>query len=223
MHDALIVFAKGPRPGDVKTRLIPFLTPEEAAQLYAAFLRDAVDQYVTLDGVSVRLYLDPPNPAMLSFDLPDTVTVHAQEGEDLGTRMRNAFEETFETGGERVAIIGTDHPTLPLAFVRKAFDALGGQPEICVGPSDDGGYYLLGMNTYVPAPFEDMTYSHDRVFADTVRRLRTVDAGLTVLPRWYDVDTPESLRRLVEDLRTTRHNVPHTRRAIDELNVSVRA
>ncbi len=201
MSEALIVFAKRPEPGAVKTRLTPVLTAAEAARLYDAFLRDSLDAYagLALDrSLGVRLYLtgsgDPVEP------LPGGVSVHEQRGEGLGARMLNAFVETFVAGAERVAVIGTDHPTLPPAFVARAFEELRTPFSVVLGPSDDGGYYLLGMNELYPALFEGMTYSHPDVFAHTLDRAEMTGAGVSVLPSWYDVDMPAALRRLAADL-----------------------
>lgn len=223
MRSALIVFAKVPRPGSVKTRLTPVLTPQEAARLYDAFLRDALAQYQALNGhafdLDVRLYLSPPfAPSECGF-IPDAVSVHEQHGEGLGTRMRNAFSDTLSAGYDAACIIGTDHPTLPSAFIRQAFRALESPKALCIGPSDDGGYYLLGMNAFYPQVFSDMTYSHPRVFANTLARTDRIDATLTVLPHWYDVDTPQMLRRMLDDLDTSPVDAPCTRRAVDSLSL----
>jgi len=220
--DALIVFAKTPRPGEVKTRLTPRLSEDEAARLYRAFLRDALVQYAALN-VDVRLYLAPPHPpaAELSF-VPEGVRLCTQAGDGLGARMRTAFAETLPEVA-RCCIIGTDHPTLPTAFLRLAYGALADEgPALCIGPSADGGYYLLGMNAFQPVVFEGMDYSHADVFADTLERARQTDARLTVLPGWYDVDTPPALRQLLDDLDTTGADLSATREVIDALNLRVR-
>ena len=217
MDAALIVFAKVPRPGGVKTRLTPVLTPAEAARLYASFLRDALALYVDFD-VAVRLYLAPPLPDEPLSGIPESVTVREQEGAGLGERMKAAFRETL-TDHERASIVGTDHPTLPPSFVRQSFTALEPERSVCIGPSEDGGFYLLGMNTFYPQLFDGMSYSHDSVFTDTLARVGTTDARLTVLPRWYDVDTPAMLKRMLDDLEQGEVEAPHTRQMIDDLDL----
>ncbi|NNF57823.1 MAG: glycosyltransferase [Rhodothermaceae bacterium] len=206
MHSpALIVFAKVPQPGRVKTRLTPPLTPDEATTLYDAFLRDSLDAYADPDAfglgepVAVRLYL-AGTEAVPDGLVPDGVTVHRQQGEGLGARMLRAFVETFAAGHERIVIIGTDHPTLPLAFVGEAFRTLKRLFTVALGPSADGGYYLLGLNELIPTLF-GMEYSHDAVFADTLARSTAAGAEPVVLPPWYDVDDADSLRRLVDEWR----------------------
>lgn len=197
--DALIVFAKVPKPGAVKTRLQTTLTPEQAAQLYEAFLADALAQYAALD-VDVRLYLRGNVQALDADLVPEGVTVHPQRGSGLGERMWHAFIDTFAAGRERACVIGTDHPTLPSAFVDHAFSVLREPLSLCIGPSEDGGYYLLGMNDYYPQVFEEMIYSHGEVFAQTLARAERTRATVTVLPPWYDVDTADDLQRLTDEL-----------------------
>jgi rSAM/selenodomain-associated transferase 1 len=222
MSDALLVFAKAPRPGHVKTRLTPVLTPAEAARLYTAFLRDALRQYEQLP-VDVHLHVAPPIPDPFRVGGATDVSMHEQEGEGLGARMRNAFQWALGEGYERAAVVGTDHPTLPPSFVRQSFEALQADPAICIGPSEDGGFYLLGMSAFYPHLFADMQYSHERVLNDTLARIGTTDAALTVLPRWYDVDTPDALGRLLTDLEDDAVDAPNTRRIVAELNLEALA
>ncbi len=196
--EALIVFAKRPEAGAVKTRLTPLLTPGEAAELYEAFLRDSLDAYARL-GADVRLYLTGAGTLPGAW-VPGTVSVHEQAGDGLGARMLRALVETFVAGYERALVIGTDHPTLPLAFVERGFEELRLPLSVVLGPSDDGGYYLIGMNEVYPALFDGMRYSHDGVFAQTLARAEATGAAVSVLPPWYDVDTPAALRRLASDV-----------------------
>lgn len=211
---ALIVFAKVPEPGRVKTRLTTLLTPDEAARLYRAFVHDALAQYAALDA-DVRLYLDEAGEEFTGQH--EGYTLHRQQGDDLGARMQHAFVTSFAAGYDRLAIVGTDHPTLPTAFIEHAFVVLAQPQSICLGPSDDGGYYLLGMNDFYPSLFADMRYSHPDVFADTLARAGTTPAHVTILPSWYDVDTPEALRRLVADLDDGTSLAPRTRRIVASL------
>ena len=198
-------------PGQVKTRLTSVLTEAGAARLYEAFLRDALGQYMALEA-DVRLYWASPLDAVPNDLVPEGVASFAQQGDGLGARMQRAFLETFAAGYERIVIVGTDHPTLPSAFIEEAFAALREPLSIAIGPSEDGGYYLLGMNEFYPQLFADMRYSHADVLAETLARVSQTSATLTVLPMWYDVDTPEALDRLRSDLQTTDVQVSHTRR-----------
>ena len=205
MADALIVFAKTPRPGRVKTRLSPVLTPDESARLYRAFLQDALDQYSRLSP-DVRLYLadavDRPKHRIWG-DGPVEAwpgDPYVQQGSGLGERMQQAVTETLADGYDAACIVGTDHPTLPSDLLMQGFHALNGDAALCVGPSADGGFYLIGMTRPTPSLFRGMEYSHPDVFAETRRRMEETGAAHAVLPPWYDVDTPAALRRLMKDL-----------------------
>lgn len=213
-QDSLIVFAKAPVPGRVKTRLTPYLSEEQAADLYEAFLRDALALYDELP-VDVRLYV--PRPGQIPEDLlvrPGSMRLFRQRGEGLGRRMRNAFEETLDDGYARAIITGTDHPTLPIEVFEKAFRSLKGECAICIGPSEDGGYYLFGMNAFFPEVFEGMTYSHSNVYEQTQERIASLGVRVRVLPEWFDVDTPGALRRLEKEAGAAEHALPHTTRAM---------
>lgn len=214
--DALIVFAKVPQPGRVKTRLTSVLSKEEAASLYEAFLRDALAQYQEMEKV-VRLYMSPSGTPLPDDLVPSGVEVFEQRGEGLGARMMHAFLESFAAGFERLVIIGTDHPTLPTAFIEQAFEALSDPMSISIGPSEDGGYYLLGMNDYYPQLFRGFTYSHDEVFAQTLERIGDTGAKVSVLPLWYDVDTPDLLSKLIKDLQDPGIHAKNTRRVLASL------
>lgn len=216
MSDALIVFAKPPDPGLVKTRLHTLLTAPEAALLYRAFLADSLDQYRAL-GRDVFLYLtEVRNSEMDTLDLSGVVLCR-QEGADLAERLQRAFVDVFALGHERVVVIGTDHPSLPSAFVERAFEELQVPGSIVLGPAEDGGYYLLGMNDFRPILFEEMDFSHGRVLEDTLERAGTTNANVAVLPEWYDVDTADQLPRLWRDLRDARGHAPRTMDVLERL------
>ncbi|MFK7848993.1 MAG: TIGR04282 family arsenosugar biosynthesis glycosyltransferase [Rhodothermales bacterium] len=216
---ALIVFAKVPEPNKVKTRLTVLLSPEEAARLYEAFLKDAIDFYQTL-GVDVRLYFGPSDLEIPAALQPPGITIHEQKGAGLGARMANAFAETFVAGYAQAVIIGTDHPTLPAAFIAQAYGVLDGANALSIGPSEDGGYYLLGMNTFYPQLFHDMSYSHEKVFEQTLDRADETQAAIHILPVWYDVDDPDTLRRLFGDVKISDLPLLRTREVLAGLEQS---
>lgn len=216
MECTLIVFAKPPVPGAVKTRLMPFLTPQEAARLYQAFLADSLQQYAQL-GVPVRLYWAGDQETLPNDMHLYGASVHEQHGADLAARMHAAFSESFQAGYSRVVIIGTDNPTLPTKYVRFAFKALAKTDAVVLGPSDDGGYYLLGMTRFYPVLFRGMRYSHARVFEETLGRAEQTPAHITVLPRWYDVDTKEAFWQLHKDVKDETIEASRTRRIVAAL------
>lgn len=225
----LLIFAKAPEPGSVKTRLAggaSVLTPAESADIYRAFLADAIDQYTELAttvpfNLDLRLCWSGPRVRARPFAC-DRVEVVRQRGEDLGDRMWNAFDAAFSDGYRRVVVIGTDHPTLPDRRIQDAFAALERPDRVVIGPSEDGGYYLLGMNGPVPEAFAEMTYSHAHVFKNTLRRVAATDAQPVVLPSFYDVDTPSALRRMLRDLSATDIRAPHTREMAETLRLRER-
>jgi uncharacterized protein len=216
MPRLLLVFGKLPVPGEVKTRLTPPLTAIDAARLYEAFLRDTLD-VGRMAGVDVWLCLAPPADPIPTGLVPDGVHVVVQQGADLGARMENAFASAFEAGYAEVVIIGSDHPTLPVWVLSEAFRRLDQPGALCIGPSEDGGYYLLGMNEPHAALFQDMAFSRDDVFEETMKRARNLGLHVTRLRVWFDVDRAEDLDRLARDLEAHDRLAPHTRRVLEEL------
>ena len=199
-RSALVVFARVPVAGTVKTRLAPPLTLAGAARLYTAFLADALASFAAPGALDadVRLYLAPSDVPMPDGIVPDAVSTHTQHGDGLGARMAGAVAETLASGYGRAVVVGTDHPTLPLAHVRDAFRALAEPGTVVLGPSVDGGFYLIGMDRPHPSLFE-MTYSHAGVFAETRTRATAAGARTTILPPGVDVDDGPSLARLVAE------------------------
>lgn len=153
----------------------------------------------------------------LPLDVPAGVFVFAQRGDDLGARMLRAFAETFASGYHRVVIVGTDHPTLPSTIIQDSFNALDDADSVVIGPAEDGGYYLLGMSQPRPELFQDMNYSQDDVFDETLRRIRAATARPTVLRPWYDVDRPQDLPKLLRDLEPSGDVAPRTHGVLRDL------
>ena len=192
---ALIVFARSPVAGQVKSRLTRLLSSQEAADLYRAFLVDSLAQYSSLE-VDVRLYMaDEGDPGVHLHG----AQLKQQYGNGLGERMEHAFQETAAVGYKQMVIIGTDHPTLPSEFIMEAYEALSDVPAVCIGPASDGGYYLLGMSPLICGLFDGIVFSKPNVLSLTLVRAHESGASVTQLPVWYDVDTPEDLRRLVSE------------------------
>ncbi|MDE2957219.1 MAG: TIGR04282 family arsenosugar biosynthesis glycosyltransferase [Bacteroidota bacterium] len=211
---ALIAFARPPLAGRVKTRLTGLITPREAADLYDAFLRDALDQYGRLEA-DAYLYLSEPYE--LDY-LPSDIPCRIQASGDLGRKMTGAFEDIFAMGYQRTVIIGTDHPTLPDAYLEAAFEALEDPPALTVGPTVDGGFYLLGMTQLFPELFRDMSYSRPDVFLNTLQRARSARARVILLPAWYDVDRPADLHPLAR----SSHLPVHTKAVLRNLRQKYR-
>lgn len=190
----LLLFTKPARAGRVKTRLIGDLTPAQAAELHAAFLDDLLDRLREGD-FELRLAwaLDPDEP------LPEgPVPGIRQRGEDLGERLYRALSE----GPGAVAALGSDHPTLPLDLVHRAFEQVEAGADVVLGPAEDGGYYLIAVDggTVPRRLFEDIDWSTERVLPQTLERCRELGLRAELLPMASDVDTPEDLRRLASRL-----------------------
>lgn len=203
----LIVFAKYPRPGRVKTRLVPPLTVEEAAGLYTAMLCDSMASYTALPEIEPILFVaDPadvePIRGLLrehkAISWSDPLRVYPQEGDDLGERLRNAFDLTFDAVEGPAAAIGTDHPSLPVEYIRHMFERLNDH-DLVLGPAEDGGYYAIGLRGPQPALFRDMPWSTPELFRHTLEAAYRLGLRTHVLPVWYDVDDEPTLRKLIDD------------------------
>lgn len=213
---ALMVMARDPAAGRVKTRLQPAIPAAESTRLYRAFLADALRQFAALD-VAVRVYVaDAARPQGLDVRLHGA-SLHGQRGSTLDRRMDAAFRDSSKAGYERLVIIGTDHPTLPTRYIREAFSALGRHGSAVLGPCADGGFYLLGMRPYCQDLVLGRRYSHERVSEETLALARRLARHVTVLDGWYDVDTPGDLLRLAGDLERAETEAPETRRVVADL------
>ena len=202
---ALAVMAKAPRAGKVKTRLQPPLSPEEAAALTVCFLRDTAENIsaVASDGRAKELICYTPVGDEAAFDglLPERFELIAQRGDGFGERLLCAAEDILSCGFGAVCLIDSDSPTLPASALREAVDALERPGErVVLGPSADGGYYLIGMKRAEPRLFEGITWSTERVYAETVGTVRNAGIELVELARWYDVDDAETLEILQREL-----------------------
>jgi rSAM/selenodomain-associated transferase 1 len=194
--NALIIFAKMPAPGRVKTRLSPPLTPDTAARLYCCMLADTIALARRLPGVGLSLhYQDDPGAGDYFGALAPGLEARPQDGADLGERMANAFRDRFAAGHDRVAIIGSDSPDLPGDYILRGFDLLEGGTDVVFGPSEDGGYYLLAMGQFRSELFSDLPWSSPQLLQASLERAATAGIGTALLPPWYDLDTWDDLRR----------------------------
>lgn len=211
---ALIIFAKRPVPGRVKTRLSPPLSPEEATELYRCMLEDILAKAATLAGVDKRIFYEPDEDAAAFFSgIAAGMTCTPQKGKDLGERMANAFGELIAEGYGRVAIIGTDLPDLPLSYVEEAFGLLGfGEVDAVFGPTEDGGYYLLAMGELHGELFRNVPWSTGEVLEKSQERAEEAGVRVALLPVWHDVDTADDLHR--PELLDAGNGAPRTREFI---------
>lgn len=209
MKACLIVFAKNPIPNTVKTRLIPTLSPEQAAALYTAFLTDWCETLAELSDVNLVIAYTPPEAESdLQALIGDDVIYIPQIGADLGERLTSATQWAAEQGYTKILFVGSDSPTLPISYISQALTLLDARDTV-IGPSTDGGYYLIGfsaaaLTTTVPHVFEEIAWSTADVFQQTVACIHSTRATLGLLPPWYDIDTAEDLMFLRSHLSAMR-------------------
>ena len=210
---AVAVMAKAPSAGTVKTRLCPPLSPVEAAELADAFLRDAWTGVRALEGV-VPAVVYAPDAARAFFEaLAPGCALFSQRGGDLGARLAHAFDDVLALDVAGAIVIGSDAPTLPRAILAQAIVEIVAT-DVVLGPSDDGGYYLIGLRAPRPELFADIAWSTDTVFDATLARARAAALRTVILPSWFDVDRPGDLDRLAASLAEPGVRAPHTRRVL---------
>ncbi len=221
----LAIMTKAPRAGEVKTRLVPPLTPAEAAELNRCFLRDlamSISRACIESGARGGAVYTPAE-AGPTYEgiLPSDFLLLPQRGGKFGERLFFAAEDLFRCGFESVCLINSDSPTVPAACFTEAANALAKRGDrIAIGPSDDGGYYLIGLKQLHRRMFEEIDWSTDRVFAQAVERAAEIGVGIKLLPRGYDVDDPAALRRLCAELLRRSPNVsvaPATHKFLSDL------
>lgn len=191
----ILIFAKAPCPGWVKTRLIPPLTPQEAADLHGLLLTGMAARLADADLAPIDLWCAPDTEDDLFRALARDhgLSLQAQQGADLGERMGNAVAYALRHG-DSVVMVGTDCPPLDGAYVSAALAALGDSDAV-LGPAEDGGYVLLGLRRMAPKLFTNMPWGTQRVAAMTRERLRSLGWSWTELPVLWDLDRPEDLNR----------------------------
>jgi hypothetical protein len=200
--DALIIFAKAPEPGQVKTRLSPPLTSDQAARLHEAFVLDGVRATDRLPASITRWLACAPSSQHPFFERlarRGRLRRLTQTGDTLGDRMASALRQALEAGATRAVLIGTDVPTLPPAVITDAFAQLR-RADVVLGPACDGGYYLVGVARRVPPIFDRITWSRPTVLEATLARINALGLRGRLLPFWYDVDGVPSLRLLAAHL-----------------------
>ena len=195
--NALAVMAKAPIPGEVKTRLTPPLTQEQATEFYRALLLDQLDHLATLDSADLYVAFSPSNAGPLVESLlPAGYGCFPQCDGDLGSRMGGVFAELWRRGHGSSIVIGSDLPPVPLGTLHEGFQHLSTGRQVVLGPSRDGGYYLIGMNHPSPELFSNMTWSHERVLTETTAKLARLGIDFRLLAEWFDIDTSKDMEHL---------------------------
>jgi len=204
MKRALLIFAKQPVPGRVKTRLSPPLSPAEAAELYGCMLADTIGNYSSGNQCNTLLFFELTDGAEAFFRRTwPGLPAFPQQGEGLGDRLEHAFAAAFAMGFQVVAAIGSDSPDLPPRYVDDSFRLLEeGGTDVVFGPATDGGYYLLAMGRPHPGLFRDIPWSTDRVLERSEEAARVLGLRSVRLPLWHDLDRLEDLDRLPGNMVT---------------------
>src|SRR5438045_5834519 len=222
---ALAVMTKAPQAGRVKTRLVPPLTPEEAAELNKCFLRDTAAAISNAAGsdiaCGIAVYTPIGAESAYTDILPTDFSLLPQRGDKFGERLYLALEDLFKCGFESVCLIDSDSPTVPAESFEQAVELLSTSEDcVVLGPSDDGGYYLIGMKKPHRQLFEKIDWSTERVLNQTMQRAIEIDLEVKLLPTGYDVDDGASLRRLCNEVLTDTTSAdiaPYTRKLLTKL------
>jgi rSAM/selenodomain-associated transferase 1 len=207
--DALVLFAKAPIPGQVKTRLCPPLTDDEAASLHGSFVLDALERsaQAAIRGVAKqaprfdRFVACSPSSEHVFFKILEErhgVRLIDQMGDDLGGRMEHALADMFRIGYQRCVIVGTDLPALPGAVYEEAFGLLA-RHDLVLGPSLDGGYYLIGLSRTAPEIFREIPWSTPDVLTLTQTKAHALGLNVALLQPQRDVDTIDDVLSLIRD------------------------
>ena len=217
----LIVFIKSPEAERVKTRLAAVVGEKKARLLYRCFVEDLLDSLNQGDYCLKLFFYPPDRPQVFSRWLGDDRSYEPQTGEDLGERMKNAFEKCFAEGFDKAILIGSDSPDLPREIIDEGFAALTSCDAV-IGPSLDGGYYLIGFKTetFLPELFSGIPWSTEGVLKSTRAILDKKGIKVFFLPPWRDIDTYEDLKALIERHRNTYFVKSRTVRCALSLNVS---
>jgi rSAM/selenodomain-associated transferase 1 len=216
---ALGVMTKAPLAGRVKTRLVPPLTPEEAAELNKCFLRDTTATIsiacgrpsvsnadaslnkATTAACGVGVYTPVGAESAYTDILPPDFSLLPQRGDKFGERLYFAVLDLFKCGFESVCLIDSDSPTVPADNFAQAVELLSSSDDrVVLGPSDDGGYYLIGMKKAHRHLFEQIDWSTERVLNQTIQHANEIGLQVELIPNGYDVDDGEGLRRLCDEL-----------------------
>jgi len=196
--NALIVFLKYPQPGLVKTRLAKDIGPESAALLYKELTELILKNTEPGDYQRFLFYTPQEKRSEISKWLVEDSNLFSQDGDELGERMANAFESIFSRGMNKAVVIGTDSPFIDRDLIQEAFRHLD-KFQCVIGPTCDGGYYLLGLGSENPKLFEGIDWSSSRVLKQTKQKLKDSGLSFTCLREEFDIDTRADFERFLRD------------------------
>ncbi len=215
----VIFFVKYPEKNKIKTRLAKTLKKNFVIELYKCFVLDELETLEKL-GANIFIFFQPDvsREKMQSW-IGVSHPLSEQKGNDLGERMYNAFALMFENGHKECVIIGSDIPDLPAHICDQAFDILK-ETDMVIGPSQDGGYYLLGLHetSFNKLLFQDISWSSEKVFSQTLKKAQLLNYKVRQLPTWEDVDFLENLINLYQRNLTTEFYHSHTMRKLSAIS-----
>lgn len=203
MKNAVICFTRVPRPGRTKTRLLPVLKPEQCERLHWAFLKDLAEVYRQVNAHLFVSYVPDPDWERLKEVFPQAGYI-PQKGADLGEKMYKAIRKVLDLGYESVILTGADLPRMTAAHLKSGFAALK-ETDIAIGPTSDGGYYLIGMKKPCRAVFRVEGYGGSSVFENTCAAAKAAGLSLGLALPCDDVDTPEDLWELTKTVDPGSH------------------
>ncbi len=205
MQKALLVVAKRPAPGQTKTRLCPPLNSKQAADLYECFLCDTLTIMRAVPNVTPKIVYLPQDAHNYFQKLAPDMDLVQQRGGSLGERLDNLLNDVLLDGADMAVVINSDSPTLPTAYLVQAFEQLSAT-DVVLGPTLDGGYYLIGIKEPHPRLLREVEMSTPYVLRDTLDLARKSGVTVSLLPEWYDVDTVEELLRLRNDINGSQNS-----------------
>ncbi len=220
--DAIVLFAKAPISGMVKTRLQPQISPGHSAMLQEAMIKDAIAKMDGIKKVEKFIYFWPKEEKSIFESLVANLSFKlcCQRGVDLGEKMENSFKYLFRQGFSKILIIGVDSPTFPVEYINKAYEKLN-KTELVIGPSADGGYYLIGLKEKAYPLFSGVEWGSSKVLLQTEELIRKHKIKLSLLPVHYDIDTFEDiifLRTHLRLLKDSNDYIPvHTMKLLDKI------
>jgi uncharacterized protein len=205
----VVIMAKAPRPSHVKTRLLPHMSADQAAALYRCLLEDTLALVGRLRRVRIAIMCPPEDRAAFGRLVGPHIQVASQTGDGLAAGLTSAFRDFAAAGFDRIVAFNADSPHIPQTLLESAFEALDSH-EMVVGPTADGGYYLVGATRAHPGLFGGDRLGSARALESLVARLQELSLTVAMLPSCYDVDDPDDLARLEADLRVEPQRAPRT-------------
>lgn len=206
--DALILMTRVPIPGKTKTRLMKVLTGEECAEIHRCFLLDLFEVFNKIsDKVHIYITYTPKNSLYLMNDIiPDFIDNYPQDGDSLGIRMNNAIQKLLNKGYSRVVLIGSDIPDIQQEDIENAYDILENK-DICLGPTRDGGYYLVGMKKNCSDIFNDaLKWGNKTVFESTLSILNSLGLSVGLTRKLNDIDEKEDIDEFIKRIKKGEFN-----------------